>query len=183
MRILCVFALSIGLTSTAIGADSSGMPQMPPTTAEGLKQVARAACAQAVERESNATRLVTVTDVTLPPQTSDRLNCTVSAKVGEGPGVYMANGKYTTRNVVYNVAVDVKTGKADVARVDEAAAAEVALAGLAQALIEIKPTSISKDSITYTALMSGKKCVVDVALEPLPEPKRWLIKSLRCSKK
>ncbi|CAJ4324173.1 Uncharacterised protein [Burkholderia pseudomallei] len=92
----------------------------------------------------------------------------------------MNSGPITTTDVQYSVRLDLATGNTSVARIDEDAAKQVALTALASTFINMKPTALSSDDITFTSTVSGKKCVVEVTTQTSDEPKRWLVKKLDC---
>lgn len=142
----------------------------------------RAACMEAVQREGTPIKQIQLLSVSVVPTKDERgAACVVSGRMMEGPGV-SGSGIVTATEVLYSGWVNVETGKVDLARIDEDAANQAALNELAAMFIKIKPTAITPDKITYTALIAGKKCVIEVKNDMPPYPKRWLVTKLDCKR-
>jgi hypothetical protein len=144
-------------------------------------EVLRAVCAQAVEREDTKTRRTVVSEVWPTAYSDTTVSCVVGGNLIEGSGLRDGPGYLTVSSVRYRVQVDLLTQKADIVRVDEAGAKQVALAALADKLITMKTTSVTSRSTTYSADVAGKKCTVEVGEESADGgPATWVAKPVKC---
>jgi hypothetical protein len=144
-------------------------------------EVLRAVCAQAVKREDSKTRRTVVSEVWPTTYSDTTVSCVVGGNLIEGSGLRDGPGYLTVSSVRYRVQVDLLTQKADIVRVDEAGAKQVALATLADKLIRLKTTSVTSRSTTYSADVAGKKCTVEVGEESTDGgPATWVAKSVKC---
>lgn len=64
---------------------------------------------------------------------------------------------------------------------NEQIARKVAFDYLANAKIFISQGTVSKDTLTYEAIIADQRCTIEMELEPLPI-QRWLVKKLDCKK-
>ena len=144
-------------------------------------EVLRAVCAQAVEREDSKTRRTVVSEVWPTTYSDTTVSCVVEGNLLEGSGLREGPGYLTVSSVRYRVKVDLLTQKADIVRVDEAGAKQVALAALADKLITLKTTSVTSRSTTYSADVAGKKCTVEVGEDSSEGgPATWVAKPVKC---
>lgn len=156
-----------------------------PLPAQKAKNVSpeliEATCEAAVLREQTPIKRIRVLDVSVaPPKDENTAECVVSAAITEGAGVEMRNGPYTTTSVRYSGSVDVQTGKVTLTRIDAAAAEQVALNALAEMFINLQPTAMSSEKITYRATFGQKKCSIEVANNSAPGDHQWLVTKLEC---
>ncbi len=176
-----VFGVTLSAAAQPITVDAKSLPQLPPLTARTVNpDLVRGVCVQAVQREETATKRIEVLNASVVHTKDERsAACVVSAKVMEGVRAY---GPIQITEVRYSGKVNLETGKVDLARIDEEAGKQVALNALAAMFIDLKPTSMAQDKMTYKALIAGKKCVIEVANDTSPDPKRWLVTKLDCKR-
>ncbi|TDB45325.1 hypothetical protein C5468_21345 [Photorhabdus luminescens subsp. mexicana] len=183
---LSAVLVSIGLPVAAqsITIDPKSLQPMRPLTAKDVNPgLVRSACIQAVRHEESPTKRIEVLDASVVPTKDEHSAfCVVSAKVMEGMGLYASSGSYTTTDVRYSGKLNLETGNVELARIDEDAAKQVALNALAAMFINLKPAAMAENKIAYTASIAGKKCLVEVANDASPEPKRWLVTKLDCKR-
>lgn len=180
---------------SAICTAMSAAAQIPQTALDGQRQapklttktvnpdLIREACIQAIKRDESAFKRIDVTHIAEKTDSSGTAaTCMVDARVFEGFGVAATHGTITTSTAQFSVRVDLSTGEANVARVDEAAAREAAQVVLASMFIDMKTVSTSPDKVTYASTIAGKKCMVDVTTQGSGEPKRWLVGRIDCKR-
>lgn len=173
----------------------SAAAQIPQTALDGQRQpprlatktvnpdLIREACLRAIKRDETAFKRIDVTHIAEAIDSSGSMaTCSVDARVFEGFGVAATHGTITTSMAQFSVRVDLSTGAASVARVDEAAARQAAQMALASMFIDMKAVSTSPDKVTYASTIAGKKCVVDVTTQGSGEPKRWLVGRIDCKR-
>ncbi|BBA45493.1 TPA: hypothetical protein ACK3Q6_006966 [Burkholderia cepacia] len=173
----------------------SAAAQIPQTALDGHRQapklttktvnpdLIREACIQAIKRDESAFKRIDVTHIAETTDSSgSAATCLVDARIFEGSGVAATLGTITTSAAQFSVRVDLSTGEANVARVDEAAAREAAQVALASMFIAMKAVSTSPDKVTYSSTIAGKKCMVDVTTQGSGEPKRWLVGRIDCKR-
>ena len=157
---------------------------LPALTVTNLNpDLLRGICLQAVQREQTATRKIRIDSVSAPHGEADSIaTCMVKAQVAEGSGLVVNGGSVTTTETQYSVRVDLRTGSASVARIDQDAARQVALIALASRFLDLKPISIASDDMTFMSTVSGKHCAVEVSSQTTDSPKQWLVKKLDCER-
>lgn len=143
----------------------------------------RDVCAQTVEQEQSAIKKIHVLNVSTSFKNDHVAECTVSAKVLEGPGLVVSGGAVTTTDMRYSGTMSLETGNVEFARVDEAAAKQAAMNALALALIDLKPRVVSSEKMAYTANVAGKKCEIEVSIDSSPPTKHWLVTKMDCKHK
>jgi hypothetical protein len=179
--LLAAFSVSVhaenGITIVPVAASAPALNvrNVDPRLLRGL-------CMQAVAKEETPTRKIRIEDVELSSGASEGVaECQVKATLLEGAGLVMNGGSYTATDVNYGVSVDLSTGATHLARYDESAARDVALAALAKVFIDVKPTALSSDNVTYRAKVGSRTCVVRVTTQvEESEPKHWLVDRLDC---
>lgn len=78
-------------------------------------------------------------------------------------------------------AVEGKFPKLHLNEENEQIARKVAFDYLANAKIFISQGTVSKDTLTYEAIIADQRCTIEMELETLPI-QRWLVKKLDCKK-
>ncbi|MEX3555675.1 MAG: hypothetical protein VB131_03365 [Burkholderia gladioli] len=85
------------------------------------------------------------------------------------------------KDAQYSVRVDLRTGNTALARVDTEQAEKTARDALASMFIDLRPIALSTDTASYSAIIAGRKCTIDVAKENATEPQQWLTKKIECA--
>lgn len=157
--------------------DIVGQKPLPLSLKNVNPDLLKAACLQAVERNGTSTKQIQVFGVSLARTKDERVAaCVISAKVMESQDGYTVG----PTEVRYSGTVNIETGKVEVVRIDDGVAKQVALDALATKFIDIKPTEMTSDKITYTALVAGNKCAIELEKDTLSDLKRWLLTKLDC---
>jgi hypothetical protein len=153
------------------------------TTKNADPRLVRSLCEAAVRDHETRAKKFYIKDVQVSPSDSDSIaECVVSAE--EIDRLDATGNNVKIADVTFGVGIDLSTGKVTElvsgTPDDENFAKQAALAAVANALIDIKMTSFSSQSITYTAKIAGKSCKVQVVAQSTVGLHQWLVNRLDC---
>ncbi|MBR8426235.1 hypothetical protein [Burkholderia cenocepacia] len=175
-----VFLLSLLCAAASATAQSTDLPSI--AGARPSQDLIVAACTQAVMREQTPLKRIDVRKVSIAKGKTDSIaTCLISAAILEGSVAGSHSGTVTTNEVQYSVGVDLRTGDTTLARVDAGQAEKAARDALATMFIDLRPIALSPDTASYSAIIAGRKCKIDVAKERAVEPQQWLTKKIECA--
>ncbi|MBN3729446.1 hypothetical protein G3N98_00640 [Burkholderia sp. Tr-20390] len=175
-----VFLLSLLCVAASATAQSTDLPSI--AAARPNPDLVASACTQAVMREQTPLKRIDIRKLSIARGTTDSTaTCQISAAVREGSGVASQSGTVTQVDAEYRVRVDLRTGDTMLARVDTQQAEKTARDALASMFIDLRPIALSPDTASYSAIIAGRKCKIDVAKENATEPQQWLTKKIECA--
>lgn len=186
---LCAIVIAMVFATTHASAQSTitvapAIASAPAHTTRNVDpQLVRSLCEAAVRDQETRTKKFYVKNVQVSPSDSDSIaECLVTAQEIDRQDV--SGNEVRTGDVTFGVGIDLSTGKVTElvygSPDDERFAKQVALAALANALIDMKVTSFSGQSITYAAKVAGRSCNVQVVAQSSVGLHQWLVNKLDC---
>ncbi|MBN3761278.1 hypothetical protein [Burkholderia sp. Ac-20365] len=141
----------------------------------------RAIGIQAVQGDDKGQRKFVPDSVTLGKvEATGFTDALVKGTILEGDGLLLNSSRVTVTKVQYRVRVNLSTGEATATRIDEDAARRVALEALASMFIDMRPTEITPERITYTSNVSDQTCNVDLVADAADAATHWRVRGLTC---
>jgi hypothetical protein len=178
-----VCAATHAFAQDTITADPVAASAPALTTKNVDPRLVRNLCEAAVRDHETRTKKFYIKDVQVSPSDSNTIaECVVSAE--EMDRLDPTGNNVKVADVTFGVGIELSTGKVTElvsgTPDDERFAKQAALAAVANALIDIKMTSFSSQSITYTTKVAGKSCKVQVVAQSTAGLHQWLVNRLDC---
>lgn len=157
----------------------------PPLTVKTVDpRLIQGACLQALQRETGPAQTVRPEHLRWSAGDDETsVICLIDAHLLERTDPFDRFSPERVTTAQYGVRIDLQDGTTQVARVDETAARQAALAALAALSIDPIPVSVGEHRIVYRADVKGKTCTVNMTNTGTSDLKVWRTDALTCKRR